>query len=241
MLHRFSRTEMLIGSEGLGLLKKSRVAVFGVGGVGSFAAEALARSGVGEMVLIDHDCICITNINRQIHATTGVVGRPKVEVMRDRIIDINPAVRVVALQRQYSAQNAQYLLNKGYDYVVDAIDMVSSKVDLVVRCKSMDIKIISSMGAGNKLDPSLFRVADIYDTSVCPLARIMRRELRNRRVKSLKVVYSTEVPVKQKLKQSSRVEKENRTPGSIAFVPSVAGLLIAGEVIRDLIGYGGKE
>ncbi len=229
MLHSFSRTEILIGREGLDLLKKSKVAVFGVGGVGSFAAEALARCGVGNIVLVDHDDVCITNINRQIHATTGTVGKPKVEVMKERILEINPDARVTAVKRLYSSESSEQLLHTDYDYVIDAIDMVSSKIELIVRCSSMNIRMISSMGAGNKLDPRFFRVADIYETSVCPLARVMRRELKRRNIQRLKVVYSTESPVKQ------------RMPGSVSFVPPVAGLIAAGEAVRDLIGYSGNK
>ncbi len=253
MLHSFSRTELLIGREGLDKLRESSVAVFGVGGVGSFAAEALARSGVGRLVLVDHDDICITNINRQVHATTSTVGRPKVDVMRERILDINPNARVVAIKRLYNGDSAGELLAQDYDYVIDAIDMVSSKIDLIVRCNSMNIRVISSMGAGNKLDPGLFRVADLYETSVCPLAKVIRKELRKRDIEALKVVYSTECPVKHKTQTAEcREEKfycsrqqegvqRRHIPGSMSFVPSAAGLIISAEVIKDLLGYSGKE
>lgn len=235
MVHRFSRTELLIGKDGLEVLDSAKVAVFGVGGVGSFAVEALARAGVGGLVLIDHDDVCVTNINRQIHALESTVGRPKVEVLRERVLDINPDARVEAVKRLYCAQNAEELLSDSYDYVVDAIDMVSSKLNLIARCDSLNIPIISSMGAGNKLDPTLFRVADIYETSVCPLARVMRKELRSRGIDTLKVVYSTESPLVQKGLQNVKYT------GSISFVPSVVGLIIAGEVVKDLLTIGKKK
>ncbi len=252
MLHSFSRTEALIGREGLEILRASKVAVFGIGGVGSFAAEALVRSGVGSLVMVDHDDICLTNINRQIHATTKTVGRPKVEVMKERLLDINPHAGIRAVKRLYNADSAEELLEQDYDYVIDAIDMVSSKLDLIVRCNIMNIRIISSMGAGDKLDPVLFRVADIYETSVCPLAKVMRKELRQRDIRALKVVYSDEKPIEQKMEaggyMDSRVSLNNQgrcsgrrhIPGSMSFVPSTAGLIIAGEVVKDLIGYSRK-
>jgi len=235
VVHRFSRTELLIGKDGLEVLDSAKVAVFGVGGVGSFAVEALARAGVGGLVLIDHDDVCVTNINRQIHALESTVGRPKVEVLRERVLDINPDARVEAVKRLYCAQNAEELLSDSYDYVVDAIDMVSSKLNLIARCDSLNIPIISSMGAGNKLDPMLFRVADIYETCVCPLARVMRKELRSRGIDTLKVVYSTESPLVQKGLQNVKYT------GSISFVPSVVGLIIAGEVVKDLLTIGKKK
>jgi tRNA A37 threonylcarbamoyladenosine dehydratase len=252
VIHRFSRTEMLIGKEGLEILGASSVAVFGIGGVGSFAVEALARAGVGSLVLIDYDDICVTNINRQIHATDRTVGRAKVNVMKERVLEINPDARVTAYKMKYSPDSAGQLLDKGYDYVVDAIDMVSAKLDLIERCVSMNIPVISSMGAGNKLDPTLFRVADIYETNTCPLAKIIRKELRKRGVEALKVVYSVESPVEQKvLSQNSgeggfaSKEQEGRlirrVPGSISFVPSVAGLVIASEVVKDLLCYERKK
>lgn len=250
MLNSFSRTELLIGREGLNKLKESKVAVFGVGGVGSFAAEALARSGVGNIVLVDYDDVCLTNINRQIHATRKTVGMPKVDVMRERILEINPHAQVNVYKRLYNRDAAEEVLSESYDYVIDAIDMVSSKIDLIVRCKEAGIDIISSMGAGNKLDPTKFKVADIYQTSICPLAKVMRRELRKRGIKSLKVVYSIEKPIKP-LEEEVAGCKENcicpnrditcaskrQVPGSIAFVPSVAGLILAGEVIKDIVGF----
>ncbi len=245
MVHRFLRTEMLIGREGLDILAASRVAVFGIGGVGSFAAEALARSGLGALVLVDYDDICVTNINRQIHATTSTVGRAKVEVMRERILDINPEARVTAIKMKYNAESANTLLQKDYDYVIDAIDMVTAKLDLITRCASMGIPIISSMGAGNKLDPTLFKVADIYETNTCPLAKVIRKELRKRNINALKVVYSVESPISQRINSEDEWAEEGscdkkgaarkNVPGSISFVPSVAGLILAAEVIKDLL------
>jgi tRNA A37 threonylcarbamoyladenosine dehydratase len=246
--HRFSRTQLLIGSERLNKLKKSKVAIIGIGGVGSFAAEALARSGIGELTLVDNDVVCITNINRQIHALQSTVGLPKVEVMKKRIMDINPEAKVVCFQEFYSEETAAKILSDNLNYVVDAIDTIKSKVDLIIRCKSLNIPIISSMGAGNKLDPTLFRVADISNTSVCPVARIIRRELRKSGInKGVKVVFSTEHPIKIKNENIynnvcvcpeysvKRCYISKSIPGSISFVPSVAGLIMAGEVIKDLL------
>lgn len=249
MLHQFSRTELLIGPEALAKLAQSKIAIFGIGGVGSFTVEALVRAGVGKLVLIDDDCICLTNINRQLHATRKTVGKPKVEVMRDRILEINPQAQVTIHQQFYAAANADSLLADDYDYIVDAIDTVSAKLDLVVRAKHRSIPIISCMGAGNKLDPTRFEVTDIYKTSVCPLAKVMRKELRTRGIPSLKVVYSKELPLTPHETPDSSCTTgcicppdatrtctaRRQIPGSISFVPSVAGLIIAGEVIKDLI------
>jgi len=247
MLHRFSRTELLLGITGLEKLKHSKVAIFGIGGVGSFVVEGLARSGVGKMVLIDDDAICLTNINRQIHATSKTVGRPKVEVMKERILDINPDVEVITIQKFYLPENAKEFIMDDYDYIVDAIDTVTGKIDLVVKAQEKNIPIISSMGAGNKLDPTAFQVADIYKTSVCPLAKVMRKELKARHIKSLKVVYSKEQPIKPMVQggcgkecicppgSARNCDARRSVPGSISFVPSVVGLIIAGEVIKDLI------
>ncbi|OPJ55229.1 tRNA threonylcarbamoyladenosine dehydratase [Alkalithermobacter paradoxus] len=247
MLHEFSRTEMLIGTEGLNKLKKSTIAVFGIGGVGTFVVEGLVRSGVEKFVLVDDDDVCLTNINRQIHATRKTVGKPKVEVMRDRILEINPKAQVITYKELYNSESAPRLLSKDYSYVVDAIDMVSSKLDLIQRCKEMNIPIISSMGAGNKLNPTMLEVADIHKTSVCPLARVMRYELRKRGIKNLKVVYSKEAPITPKniggdCKTECICPSKDRTcvdrrqiPGSVSFVPSVAGLIIASEIVKDII------
>ncbi|MDD4333985.1 MAG: tRNA threonylcarbamoyladenosine dehydratase [Desulfotomaculaceae bacterium] len=234
MLSEFSRTEMLVGKAALEKLARSRVAVFGIGGVGSFIVEGLVRAGVGSFMLVDNDCISLTNINRQIHATRKTLGKPKVEVMRDRIFDINPRAEVAAHKMFYMPENAQELVKPDFDYIVDAVDTVTAKIDLVVNAKRQDIPVISSMGAGNKLDPTKFAIADIYDTSICPLARVMRRELRKRGVKDLKVVYSKEEPLKP-LETGDNDCVTSVRPGSISFVPSVAGLLIAAEVVKDLI------
>lgn len=237
MLHPFSRTEMLIGVEGLEKLKKSTIAIFGIGGVGSYTAEALARSGVGHLVLIDHDEVCISNINRQVHATSQTVGKSKVDLMKARILEINPMCKVTAYKEKYTAETAAQLLTVDYDYVVDAIDMVTSKIDLIVRCKEMNIPIISAMGAANKLDPTKLQVADIYKTTMCPLAKVMRHELKKRRVKKLKVVYSTELPVvpNQQLVQGGAGANRRQTPGSMVFVTATSGLIMASEVVRDLL------
>ena len=249
MLHAFSRTEMLIGTEGINKLKESTVAVFGIGGVGSYTVEALARSGIGKLILVDDDEVCLTNINRQIHATRKTVGKSKVEVMKDRVLEINPKIEVVTFQELYNAENADRMLSRDYSYVVDAIDMVTSKIDMIERCQAMGIPIISAMGAANKLDPTQLEVTDIYKTSMCPLAKVMRHELRKRDIKKLKVVYSKEKPIKPidlggGCKTECICTNKDRTcadrraiPGSVAFVPSVSGLIIAGEVIKDLIGY----
>lgn len=248
MLHEFSRTELLIGKDALQKLAKSKVAVFGVGGVGSFVVEGLARSGVGKFVLVDDDCVCRTNINRQLPATTKTVGKPKVEVMKARILEINPRAEVTAFQQFYLPDTADELISQDYNYIVDAIDTVTGKISLVLKAKENNIPIISSMGAGNKLDPTKFEVADIFSTSVCPLAKVMRQELRKRGVASLKVVYSKEEPLKPIETDATncntgcicpsgttrKCTSRRQIPGSIAFVPSVAGLIIAGEVVKDI-------
>ena len=241
-----SRTELLIGEQALRILKASSVAVFGVGGVGSFAAEALARSGIGRLILIDNDKISASNINRQIHALRSTVGLFKTEAMKNRIADINPYAVVETRQVFYLPGTAGFPWN--YDYVIDAVDTVTAKLEIILEAKKRDIPIISAMGAGNKLDPTKMEIADIYETSICPLARVMRRELRKRGVDSLKVVYSKELPVAAACswygsagepdpKQTPDLSFPARrgVPGSIAFVPSVMGLIIAGEVIRELI------
>ena len=248
MLHEFSRTELLIGKEGLNKLKNSKVAVFGIGGVGTYVVEGLVRSGVGKFVLVDDDLVCLTNINRQLIATTKTIGKPKVEVMRDRILEINPKAEVVLHQKFYMPDTAEQMIEEDYDYIVDAIDTVTGKIDLIVRANEKGIPVISSMGAGNKLNPALFEVTDIYKTTMCPLAKVMRRELKNRGVTGLKVVYSKEKPIMPTEtednscstgcvcpKGSARTCTVRRQiPGSVAFVPSVVGLIIAGEVVKDL-------
>lgn len=232
MDQRFIRTELLLGKEGMDKLKDSCVAVFGVGGVGSFASEALVRSGLGKIILVDYDIIDISNLNRQIHATTKTIGLPKVDVMKERLLDINPELDVVVYREKYNSETRHKLISKDYDYVIDAIDMVTSKLDLIETCTNMGIPIISSMGAGNKLDPTAFAVGDIYSTHTCPLAKVIRHELRKRNIKSLKVVWSKEKPMKVNLEKEDR---RKAIPGSVAFVPSAAGLIIASEVIKDLI------
>lgn len=234
MENQWIRTELLLGVEAVERLKNSRVAVFGVGGVGGYVAEALARTGVGTFDLIDKDTVSVSNINRQIIATHSTVGRVKVEVMKERILEINPEAEVHIHKCFFLPENASEFDFSKYSYVVDAVDTVTAKIELVMQAQKAGVPIISSMGAGNKLDPSKFEVTDIYKTSVCPLARVMRRELKKRDVKHLKVVYSTEKALEPKFDLS---EKEGRraVPGSVAFVPSAAGLIAAGEVINDLI------
>jgi len=233
VLHCFSRTEKIIGSGALELLARSKVAVFGLGGVGSFAAEALARSGVGNFVLVDPDTVDITNINRQLHATTSTVGRPKVKLMTQRILDINPEVNIEARWERFNRNNSDSFLGGDLTYVVDAIDDVDNKVHLLKECVQKDIPVVSAMGTGNKLDPTAFRVDDISKTSVCPLARTVRRELRRENIHSgITVVYSTEKPIKPDRDQAG--ENKN-APGSIAFVPPVAGMILAGLVVKDII------
>lgn len=239
-MNKFSRTELVLGTEAMEKLKSSKVAIFGIGGVGSFVAEAVARCGVGEIALFDADEVSLTNINRQLIATTKTVGRKKVEVMKERIYDINPDCKVSEYQCFYLPENADEYDLSCFDYIVDAVDTVTAKIELIMRAKAFNIPIISSMGTGNKLDPTKLEVTDIYKTSVCPLAKVMRYELKKRGVKKLKVVYSTEIPVKTDLMEDYSEESGNNTPrkrsipGSVSFVPSAAGLIIAGEVIKDL-------
>ncbi|HHV38215.1 MAG TPA: tRNA threonylcarbamoyladenosine dehydratase [Tepidimicrobium sp.] len=232
---RFTRTELLLGQEGMDILKRSKVAVFGIGGVGSFTCEALIRSGLGKIIIIDYDIIDMTNINRQIHANSKTIGLPKVQVMKDRLLDINPNAKILAIDKKYSDENKGELISTDYDYVVDAIDMVSAKISLIETCNRLGIPIISSMGAGNKLDPTMFQVGDIYETEVCPLAKVVRRELRRRKVESLKVVWSREKPMDVNLE---REDLRKAVPGSVSFVPPVAGLILASEVIKSLV-FGG--
>lgn len=251
MLTQFSRTELLIGEEGVKKLENASVAIFGVGGVGSFTVEALARSGVGHFYLYDDDKVCLTNINRQLIATRKTVGQVKVEVMKARILEINPNATVEANRCFFGVETAKDIDFSKFDYVVDAIDTVSSKLLLVECAEAVNVPIISSMGAGNKMDPTQFEVTDINKTSVCPLAKVMRKELKNRGIKKLKVVYSKEPAMKPMEKDSlscktncvcpkdvqRNCSAKRQVPGSIAFVPSVVGLIIAGEVIKDLIGF----
>ena len=226
MYEGFSREERLIGKENLEKLNKSKVAVFGIGGVGSFVVEGLARAGIGKFLLVDNDTIDITNINRQIHANINTVGKNKVDVMKERILSINPEAEV-DVSTEFFMPGSK-LLDNSLGYIVDAIDTVTGKIELVCKANELNIPIISGMGTGNKLDPTKFEVADIYKTSVCPLAKVMRKELRARGIEKLKVVYSKEEPIKPN-------DGDYKTPASISFVPSVAGLIIAGEVIKDII------
>lgn len=248
MLNQFSRTQLLLGEEAMDRLKRSRVAVFGVGGVGGYVCEALVRSGVGAFDLIDDDKVCLTNLNRQIIATRKTVGQYKVDVMKNRMLEINPDVDVRLYKCFFLPENAADFPFDEYDYIVDAVDTVTAKIELVMRAKASNVPIISAMGAGNKLDPGRFKIADIYDTSVCPLARVMRRELKKRNVRSLKVVYSDEQPIRpiEDMSISCRTHcicppgaehkctERRDIPGSTAFVPAVAGLMIAGEIVKDL-------
>ena len=249
MLNQFSRTQLLLGQEAMRRLAQSKVAVFGIGGVGGYVCEALVRSGVGAFDLIDDDKVCLTNLNRQIIATRKTVGRYKADVMKERILEINPDAQVDVHKCFFLPENAQEFLFEEYDYVVDAVDTVSAKIEIILRAREKNVPVISCMGAGNKLDASAFRVADIYQTKMCPLAKVMRRELKKRGVEKLKVVYSEEQPMRplEDLSISCRAHcicppgtKRKCTdrrdiPGSVAFVPSVAGLIIAGEVIKDLV------
>ena len=248
MLNQFSRTQLLIGEEAIQKLAKSRVAVFGIGGVGGYVCEALIRSGVGAFDLVDDDKVCLTNLNRQIIATRKTVGKYKVEVMKERMLEINPDVDVRTYQCFFLPENADDFPFEEYDYIVDAVDTVTAKLEIIMRAKEKNVPVISAMGSGNKLDPGRFRIADIYDTRVCPLARVMRRELKKRNVKSLKVVYSDEQPIRpvEDMSISCRTKcicppgaahkctERRDIPGSTAFVPAVAGLMIAGEIVKDL-------
>ncbi len=234
MANQFSRTELLLGKEAIEKLNNCRVAVFGIGGVGGYTVEALARSGIGKLDLIDNDTVSLTNINRQIIALHSTIGEYKVDVAKHRIKDINPNAQIHAHKVFFTSETADLFDFSKYDYVVDAVDTVSAKIELVMRCNAAGVPIISSMGAGNKLDAAQFEVSDIYKTSVCPLARVMRRELKNRGIKKLKVVYSKEAPITPAGETDEKTENRRQIPASIAFVPSVAGLIIAGEVIKDL-------
>ena len=254
MLNQFSRTQLLLGQEGMEKLFQARVAVFGIGGVGGYTVEALARSGVGTLDLIDDDKICLTNLNRQIFATRKTVGQYKVDIAEQRILEINPKAVVHTYKTFYAPQTAELFDFTQYDYVVDAIDTVTGKLELVEQAEKAGVPIISSMGAGNKMDPTAFEVADIYETSVCPLARVMRKELKKRGIKKLKVVYSKEPPMTpiDDMAISCRTNcicppgtarkctQRRQVPGSNAFVPSVVGLIIAGEVVKDLTAMGGR-
>ena len=232
MNNAFQRSELLIGPDGMEKLSNSTVAVFGIGGVGSYVVEALARSGIGRIIMIDYGTIDITNINRQVHATVDTVGMYKVDAMKERLLSINPDIVVETFKETYNKDTKDKLLSDDYDYVVDAVDMVSSKINLIMECKDRGIEIISSMGAGNKLNPTMLKVADINDTKICPLARVMRKELRRRGVKSLKVVFSEEYPLLVNLESE---DLRKAFPGSSSFVPPAFGLIIASEVVKDIV------
>lgn len=248
MINQFSRTQLLLGADNMERLSKDKVAVFGIGGVGGYVVEALVRSGVGHFVLVDDDKVCLTNINRQIIATRKTVGQYKVDVMKERILDINPDAEVEVRKCFYLPENAHEFDFSEYSYVVDAVDTVTAKIEIIMRAKECGVPVISSMGAGNKLDPAAFQIADIYKTAMCPLAKVMRRELKKRGVKKLKVVYSNEKPTRplDDMSISCRTNcvcppgakhkctERRDIPGSVAFVPSVAGLILAGEIIKDL-------
>ncbi len=239
MQNAFSRMEILVGEEGVNKLASARIAVFGLGGVGSYVVEALARCGVGGLTLVDHDTVSLTNINRQLYALRSTVGKSKVQIAKERIRDIDENILVHTYETFYNEDTAGMFDFHSFDYVVDAIDTVTGKIALVMQAEEAGTPIISSMGAGNKLDPAAFQVSDIYKTSVCPLAKVMRRELKKRGVKKLKVVYSQEKPLTPIAPDEKNAEEpaagRRQVPGSIAFVPSVAGLIIAGEVVKDLI------
>lgn len=247
MLNQFSRTELIIGKENIEKLHNAKVAIFGLGGVGSFVAEGLVRAGVENFILIDDDKISITNLNRQIIATQKTIGKYKVEVMKDRILEINPNANVEVSKEFFMPNSSHEMLNKSLNYIIDAIDTVTAKIELVETANKLNIPIISAMGTGNKLDPTQFEVSDIYETKICPLAKVMRKELKKRGIEKLKVVYSKEAPIKITDNQEtedihttddgSKREWKTKTqvPGSISFVPSVAGFIIAGEVIKDII------
>ena len=230
MLEQFSRTELLIGKEKVEILNKSKVAIFGIGGVGSYVVEGLTRAGIGKFILVDNDEVALSNINRQIIATHKTIGKSKVEVSKERILDINPNAEV-EIYKEFFMPESEGILNKTIDYIVDCVDTVTAKIELVVRANKLGIPVISCMGTGNKLDPTRFEVTDIYKTSVCPLAKVMRKELKERGIEKLKVIYSKEEPVKLIQKE----EGKKQPPASISFVPSVAGLIIASEVVKDLI------
>ena len=239
MSNQFSRTELLIGKDGIKKLQSSKIVIFGIGGVGSFVVEALARAGIGKFILVDNDTVALSNLNRQLIATYETIGKSKVEVAKTRILSINPNAQVEVYEEFFTPESKE-IFDKTADYIVDCIDTVTSKIELIIRANKLNIPIISSMGTGNKLDPTKFEITDIYKTSICPLAKVMRKELRNRGIKKLKVLYSKEEPIKQERTAQEQLKKEENSnkkqiPGSISFVPSVAGLIIAGEVVKDIL------
>ena len=234
MDEKFSRTEMLIGNEGMNKLKNAKVAIFGLGGVGSFVCEGLARGGIGNFILVDFDKVDESNINRQLIATTKTIGEYKVDLMRQRILDINPDANVDVHREFYTADSEIDIITKDLSYAVDCVDTIMAKIAIICKCDELDIPVISAMGAGNKLDPTMFEVADIYETSVCPLARIMKKDLKKRNIEKLKVVYSKEHAINTNDHEINKNNKKFKVKGSVSFVPSVAGLIIAGEVIKDI-------
>lgn len=243
MLQAFSRSEELLGKEGLQILANSKVAVFGIGGVGSYVVEALARSGIGNLTLVDHDEVSLTNLNRQLVALRSTMGRKKVSVAKERIMDINQDAVVHTYDTFFNTDTAQLFDFSGYDYIVDAVDTVSAKLLLIEKAKEANVPIISCMGTGNKLNPSCFQIADISKTSVCPLAKVMRTELKKRKIKKVKVLFSTETVRKEKKSEPVELRSASKrpAPASVSFVPGVAGLMIAGEVIKDLVFGKGKR
>ncbi|NLC87972.1 MAG: tRNA threonylcarbamoyladenosine dehydratase [Clostridiaceae bacterium] len=237
-MNKFSRTEMLIGKESMNKIKKAKVAIFGIGGVGSYVVEALVRAGVQKFILVDKDIVSETNINRQLVATTKTIGMDKVEVAKTRILEINPEAEVTIFKEFYMPENNNKIIDNSITYIVDAIDTVKAKIGLIEEAKKLSIPIISCMGTGNKLDPTKFEIVDIEKTSVCPLAKVIRKELKKKNIRKVKVLYSKEEPIRSKENIENNTEKDNEKkvpPASISFVPSVAGLIIAGEVIKDLI------
>lgn len=233
---KFSRTEMLIGNEGMNMLNDAKVAIFGLGGVGSFVCEGLARSGIGNFILVDFDKVDESNINRQLIATTKTIGKYKVDLMKERILDINPDANVEIYKEFYMADSQSDIITNDLSYAVDCVDTIMAKIAIICKCDALGVPVISSMGTGNKLDPTMFEVADIYDTTVCPLARIMKKDLRKRNIEKLKVVYSQEHPINTNDHAINQKNKKYKVKGSVSFVPSVAGLIISGEVIKDIIG-----
>lgn len=234
-MEKFSRTEMLIGNSGMEKLKNAKVAVFGIGGVGSFVCEGLARSGVGNFILIDYDKSDESNINRQIIATVSNIGKYKVDLMKERILDINPDANIETVKEFYTADSEIDIITKDLSYAVDCVDTIMAKIAIVCRCNELDVPVISSMGTGNKLDATMFEVADIYETSVCPLARILKKDFKKRNIEKLKVVYSKEQPINTNDCEINK-DRKFKVKGSVSFVPSVAGLIIAGEVVKDIVG-----
>ena len=236
MEDKFSRTEMLIGNKGMEKLKSAKVAVFGLGGVGSFVCEGLARSGLGNFILVDFDRVDESNINRQLIATSETVGKYKVDLMKKRILEINPDANIETYREFYMTDSQTEIITEDLSYAVDCVDTIMAKIAIICDCDAIDVPVISAMGAGNKLDPTKFEVADIYETTVCPLARIMKKDLRKRNIEKLKVVYSTEQPINTNDCEINQNREKFKVKGSVSFVPSVAGLIIAGEVIKDIAG-----